>query len=123
MKMVKLHHDFRILDDPFVYKIYENDADKVIAYMRGELLFIFNFHSSVSFTDYGIPVQGKFRIVLDTDDPALGGFDRIDRSTVFLSIRKGERNIINSPLYLYLYLPSRTALVFKKEAIRKATDL
>jgi 1,4-alpha-glucan branching enzyme len=122
-KMVKLHHDFKILDDLSVNRIYENNADKVIAYMRGELLFVFNFHPTVSFTDYGIPVKGKFRIILDTDDPLLGGFNRIDRSTVYLSVRKAERNIINAPLYLYLYLPSRTALVFKREAVRKATEL
>jgi 1,4-alpha-glucan branching enzyme len=122
-RMVKLHNDFKILDDLSVNRIYENNADKVVAYMRGELLFVFNFHPSVSFTDYGIQVKGKFRIVLDTDDPLFGGFNRIDRSTVYLSIRKAERNIINAPLYLYLYLPSRTALVFKREPIRKATDL
>ena len=81
------------------------------------------FTQHTSFTDYGIPVNGKFRIVLDTDDPAFGGFDRIDRKTIYLSIRKAERNIINAPLYLYLYLPSRTALVFKKEPVRKATDI
>jgi len=121
--MVKLHHDFRILDDMQVNRIYENNADKVIAFMRGELLFVFNFHPTRSFTDYGIPVKGKFRIVLDTDDPLFGGFNRIDRSSIYLSIKKAERNIINAPLYLYLYLPSRTGLVFKKEAIRKATDL
>jgi 1,4-alpha-glucan branching enzyme len=121
--MVKLHHDFRILDDMQVNRIYENNADKVIAFMRGELLFVLNFHPTLSFTDYGIPVKGKFRIVLDTDDPLFGGFNRIDRSRIYLSIKKAERNIINAPLYLYLYLPSRTGLVFKKEAIRKATDL
>ncbi|TAL70623.1 MAG: 1,4-alpha-glucan-branching enzyme [Bacteroidetes bacterium] len=122
-KMVKLHHDFKILNDLFVNRIYENNADKVIAYMRGELLFVFNFNPTVSFTDYGIPVQGKFRVVLDSDDPLYGGFNRVDRNAVYLSIRKAERNIINAPLYLYLYLPARTALVFKKEIVRKATDL
>jgi 1,4-alpha-glucan branching enzyme len=122
-RMMKLHIDFKILDYLSVNRIYENNADKVVAFMRGELLFVFNFHPSVSFTDYGIPVKGKFRIVLDTDDPLFGGFNRIDSNTIYLSIRKGERNIINAPLYLYLYLPSRTALVFKKEPMRKATDL
>ncbi len=48
---------------------------------------------------------------------------RIDRNAVYLSIKKAERNIINAPLYLYLYLPARTALVFKREAVRKATDI
>ena len=122
-KMLKLHTDFKILDDLTVKRIYENNADKVIVYMRGELLFVFNFHPTTSFTDYGIPVSGKFRVVLDTDDPLFGGFNRIDRKAIYISIRKAERNIINAPLYLYLYLPSRTALVFKKEAVRKATDI
>jgi 1,4-alpha-glucan branching enzyme len=120
---VKLHHDYKILNDLSVNRIYENNSDKVVAYMRGDLLFVFNFSPSVSYTDYGIPVAGKFKVVLDSDDPLYGGFDRIDRSAVYMSIKKAERNIINAPLYLYLYLPSRTALVFKKEAIHKATDI
>jgi 1,4-alpha-glucan branching enzyme len=122
-KMIKLHTDYKILDDLMVNKVYDNNTDKIIAFMRGELLFVFNFNPNISFTDYGIPVSGKFRIVLDTDDAAFGGFNRVDRKTVYLSIRKAERNIINAPLYLYLYLPARTALVFKKEPVRRATDI
>jgi 1,4-alpha-glucan branching enzyme len=122
-KMVKLQTDFKILDDLTVRRVYENNYDKVIAYMRGDLLFVFNFHPSISYTDYGIPVTGKFSIVLDTDNPSFGGFNRIDRNTIYISIRKAERNIINAPLYLYLYLPARTALVFKKEPVRRATDI
>jgi 1,4-alpha-glucan branching enzyme len=122
-RMIKLNTDFKILNDLAVYKIYDNTSDKVLAYMRGELLFVFNFNPTVSFTDYGIPLTGKFSIVLDTDDPSFGGFSRIDSGTVYISIRKAARNIINAPLYLYLYLPARTALVFKKEPIRRATDI
>jgi 1,4-alpha-glucan branching enzyme len=121
--MVKLHHDFKILDDLTITRVFENNNDKVVAFMRGELLLVFNFHPTRSFTDYGIPVKGKFRIVLDTDDPDFGGFNRIDRSAVYLSIKKAERGIINAPVYLYLYLPSRTGLVFKREPIRRATDI
>jgi 1,4-alpha-glucan branching enzyme len=122
-KMVTLHNDFKILDDLYIQRIYDNNADKVVSFMRGELLFVFNFHPAISYTDYGIPVRGKFRIVLDTDDPDFGGFDRIDRNAVYLSIKKADRGIINAPVYLYLYLPSRTGLVFKTEPIRKATDI
>jgi 1,4-alpha-glucan branching enzyme len=122
-KMVKLHHDFKLLDNPHINRIYENNSDKVIAFMRDKLLFVFNFHPTLSFTDYGIPVEGRFRLILDTDDPGFGGFNRIDHNRLYLSIKKAERNIINAPLYLYLYLPSRTGLVFLKESVRKATDL
>jgi 1,4-alpha-glucan branching enzyme len=122
-KMLKLNNDFNILEDRYIHRIYDNNFDKVVAYMRGDLLFVFNFNPNVSFTDYGIPVTGKFKVLLDSDDPAFGGFNRIDRKAIYISIRKAARNMINAPLYLYLYLPARTALVFKKEPVRKATDI
>jgi 1,4-alpha-glucan branching enzyme len=121
--MVKLQQRFRLLDVPWIDRIYDNDTDKIIAFSRGDLLFVFNFNPVISFTDYGIPVQGRFRVVLDTDDPEFGGFDRIDRQRLYLSIRKGEKNSINAPLYLYLYLPSRTGIVLKREQVKRATDI
>jgi 1,4-alpha-glucan branching enzyme len=122
-KMVKLQNDFKILNEQYIDRIYENNSDKIVAFIRGELLFVFNFHPTLSFTDYGIPVKGKFRIILDSDDASLGGFNRIDSNRDYLSIKKAERNMINAPLYLYLYLPSRTAIVLKKVPVRKATEL
>jgi len=121
--MVGLHNRYNILDHPFVYKIYDNDNDKVIAYMRGDLLFVFNFHPTRSFTDYGIPVKGKFSIILDSDDPVFGGFDRIARDVFYTSTRKTERPMFDQPFYLYLYLPSRSAIVMKKESVKRATDI
>ena len=122
-QMIRLHNEFRLLDDLFVNRIYENSYDKVIAFTRGEFLFVFNFHPSSSFTDYGIPIKGKFNVFLDSDDPDFGGFDRIDRKTLYFSLKKAERPVINMPFYLYLYLPSRTAIVLKKEPVKKATDI
>jgi 1,4-alpha-glucan branching enzyme len=121
--MVKLHREYRFLDEPGVFRIYENDYDKVIAFIRGDLLVVFNFHPVKSFTDYGIPVKGKFRIVLDSDDPAFGGFDRVNRSAFYTSARKTERPNLDQPFYLYLYLPSRSAMVLKREQVKKATDI
>ncbi len=121
--MVKLHKEYRFLDEPGVFRIYENNYDKVIAYTRGDLLIVFNFHPVNSFTDYGIPVKGKFRIVLDSDDPAFGGFDRVNRAAFYTSTRKGERPALDQPFYLFLYLPSRSALVLKREQVKKATDI
>ena len=106
-----------------VNRIYDNNYDKVIAFTRGEFVLVFNFHPTNSFTDYGIPVKGKFRIVLDTDDPGFGGFDRINRNAYYTSTRKGQRPTIDQPFYLYLYLPSRTCPCFKREAVKRATDI
>jgi 1,4-alpha-glucan branching enzyme len=122
-RMVSLEKEFSLLDDLYINRIYDNNSDKVIAFTRGELLFVFNFHPNRSFTDYGIPVKGKFAIVIDSDDPEFGGFDRVDRNCFYTSMKKVERHSINLPFYLYLYLPSRTALVFRKVTVRKATEI
>lgn len=121
--MVKLHNEYKFLDIPGIFRIYENNFDKVLAFTRGDLLMVFNFHPTNSFTDYGIPVKGKYRIILDTDDPEYGGFDRVDRKSFYTSTRKAERPTLDLPFYLYLYLPSRCAIVLKMEQVRRATDI
>ena len=122
-KMLSLNIDNKLLGNSYINRITENSFDKIIAFTRGDYLFVFNFHPTNSFTDYGIPLTGKFKIVIDSDDPAFGGFNRVDRNVVYRSVSKAEKNTLNVPFYLYLYLPSRTALVFKKERVRKVTDI
>jgi 1,4-alpha-glucan branching enzyme len=122
-EMLHLNSDGKLLGNRYINRITENTFDKIIAFARGDYLFVFNFHPTNSFTDYGIPITGKFKIVLDSDDPLFGGFNRIDKSVTYRSVRKAERYTINVPFHLYLYLPSRTALVFKKERVSSVTDI
>jgi 1,4-alpha-glucan branching enzyme len=122
-EMICLNSRGRLLDDMYINRITENSGDKIIAFTRGDYLFVYNFHPAKSFTDYGIPLAGNFNLVLDSDDPRFGGFDRVDRSVIYRAVKKAERYTISTPFHLYLYLPSRTALVFKKAAVRRVTDL
>jgi hypothetical protein len=54
----------------------------VVVFERGNLLWIFNFHPTESFTDYrvGTDWAGEYRVVLSSDDKQFGGHDRIDSS-------------------------------------------
>ena len=122
-EMLGINRENKLLENRNVNRIIENNFDKVIAFTRGEYLFVFNFNPANSFTDYGIPLTGKFKIVLDSDDPKFGGFNRIDRSVIYSSVRKAERHTLSVPFTLYLYLPARTAIVFKKEHVKKATEI
>jgi 1,4-alpha-glucan branching enzyme len=122
-EMLMLERNGILLNERYINRLIENTYDKVIAFIRGDYLFIFNFHPSNSYTDYGINITGKFRVVLDSDDSLFGGFNRFDRSIIYSSVRKAERATLNVPFRLYLYLPSRTALVFKKEKVRKVTEI
>lgn len=100
-----------------------NNADKIIAFRRGDLVTVMNFNPSVSFTDYGIPVKGKFRIVLSTDDPIFGGQGRIETSQHYFSIPDSERHNVTTPHHLKLYLPARTAIVLLQEKVKTIMDL
>jgi hypothetical protein len=58
----------------------KHEGDKVIAFERAGVLFIFNFHPSQSYTDYriGVDVPGEYKIVLSSDAKEFGGWDRVD---------------------------------------------
>jgi 1,4-alpha-glucan branching enzyme len=122
-EMLSINRQNKLLENKYVNRITENNFDKVIAFTRGDYLFVFNFHPTNSYTDYGILLTGKFKIVLDTDDTKFGGFNRLDRSVIYSSVRKAQKHTLNVPFTLYLYLPARTGLVFKKQPVRQVTEI
>ncbi len=91
-----------------------NEPDKILAFVRGDLLFVFNFNPTRSFTDYGIlvPPATSWEHCLDTDEPRFGGQGRLEPRVVHtpqLVPDKGE--LVQQ---IRLYLPARTALVLKR---------
>ena len=98
-----------------VRKLWEKDDDQVLAFMRGDLLFVFNFSPVNSYNGYGILAPaGCYVPVLSTDDPAFGGFGNIDLTVKHLT----QPDPLFEPAgveRLPLYLPARTALVLKKK--------
>ncbi|MBR6035015.1 MAG: alpha amylase C-terminal domain-containing protein [Paludibacteraceae bacterium] len=99
---------------PWVMKWWDNEGDQVVAYSRGDLLFIFNWNGQKSFPDYGILVpEGKYEVVLNTDAKEFAGFGLSDDSV--------EHFTQYDPLYqkdgkgwLKMYLPARSAVVLKR---------
>lgn len=92
------------------YISLKNETDKVIVFERGGLVFIFNFHTSESFTDYriGIEEAGTYHVVLNSDSTDVGGFNRVDEGTRFFTTPmewNGRKN------WTHVYIPCRTALV------------
>ncbi|MDR0505224.1 MAG: alpha amylase C-terminal domain-containing protein [Dysgonamonadaceae bacterium] len=94
-------------------KVCDNDGDQILAYCRENMLFVFNFNPVSSFTGYGLLVpEGKYTIILNSDNPAFGGFGLVDESISYQTI--------TDPLYetehkgwLKLYLPARTAMILE----------
>ncbi|MBQ8056304.1 MAG: alpha amylase C-terminal domain-containing protein [Paludibacteraceae bacterium] len=99
-------------------KVWDNDGDQILAYRRGDLFFIYNFHPIHSFTDYGFLIEkGKYQVILNTDSKDFGGFGFVDESVVYKTVKtefEGEKRE-----WIRMYLPSRTAIVLKKISSRK----
>ena len=96
-----------------VQEIWHNDGDQILAYKRGDLLFVFNFSPSRSYVGYGFMVpEGKYKVVLNTDAVEYGGNGLADDSVEHLTnfdplLKKDGKG------WLQLYLPARSAVVLR----------
>jgi 1,4-alpha-glucan branching enzyme len=102
--MMNLAEQYRILENEWPQKSYEHVSDMILAFERGEVLFVFNLHPHRSYEGMFIPcLPGRYTSVMTTDDPDFGGYGRIDKSVVYESTSDSGG--------IQLYLPSRTGLV------------
>ena len=93
---------------------WHHDGDQVLAFSRGDLLFVFNFNPSRSFTDYGFLVpSGSYDVILNTDATAFGGNGFADDSITHFT-NFDPLYVQDQKEWLKLYLPARTAMVLKK---------
>ena len=87
-----------------------DEEKKVFIFERDGLWFCFNFHPVNSYTDYEAEVPaGSFTTVLDSDAPEFGGFGLRTPDQRYFSLPRPSGDHIS------LYLPSRTALVLRRE--------
>ena len=111
--MVNLVHQKNVIGHvPVTFRLL-NDGDKMMAFERDGLLFVFNFNPNQSFEDYAVDLTpGSYRIVLNTDDPAFGGFDLIEPEQTFHSYEFNDGEHLRNQIMLYI--PARTALVLER---------
>ena len=112
--MVKLIRSVKKFQNTKVVEVWHNDGDQILAYSRGDLLFVFNFSPNRSYTDYGFIVpQGAYNVMLNTDAKQYGGNnfadDTITHFTNYDPIYEKD-----GKGWLKLYIPARSAVVLKK---------
>ncbi len=100
--------DNDILSASTAQQIHVDSVNKVLAFEKNNLLFIFNFSPNNSIFDYRFwaPKKGSYRIILNSDKKEFGGFDRID-DTIAYPTDKNQQ--------LSIYLTNRTTVVMKME--------
>ncbi|XP_013114422.2 1,4-alpha-glucan-branching enzyme [Stomoxys calcitrans] len=94
------------------YVSWKHEGDKIIAFERGGLVFVFNFHPTQSFTGYRVGTNwaGTYKIVLSSDDEQFGGFNRLDKNCKHVTRNEhygGREN------FFEVYTPARTAVVYE----------
>ena len=113
--MLSVIKSIRNFQDTAIQEIWHNDDDQILAYMRKDLVFVFNFNPKRSFTDYGFLVpEGEYEVILNTDNPAYGGNGLTDDSVHHFTMpdplyRKDRKG------WMKLYIPARTAMVLKRK--------
>ncbi|WP_300668244.1 alpha-amylase family glycosyl hydrolase [Desulfoluna sp.] len=87
---------------------------KWLAFERGAMVFIFNFHPTRSRVNHPVPVSpGDYNLLLNTDASEFGGQCRIEANQCFFSFPDAKAGH-----HIYTYLPARTAMVLGKNRLK-----
>lgn len=112
LSLIRSVKDFEKL--PLV-SIWEQNEEQILAYTRKDLMFVYNFSPTNSYSSYKIVAPaGEWQVILSTDDKEYGGYDRIDKSVHHFTSPDPHYTLEGKGI-LSLYLPARTALVLKKK--------
>ncbi len=100
---------YHIFDQYYPYLRWIHEDDKVLAFERGGLLFVFNFSPTNNYSNYTIPVGDAcdYDVLFSSDDYRYGGFGRVNRDSHSAFQPGMEGNIIK------LFIPQRTCIVLK----------
>ena len=111
--MVAFAKKYKVLQQGGAENLWLDERAKIIAFVRGDLLYVFNFHPSESATKFFLHTHTtgacEYKAIFSTDDKDFGGQDRIDKKYVY-SAKQDRRG-----LGFEIYLPCRTAVVFRKK--------
>jgi len=108
-EMLLMAKIYRLFCTSEVIHRYDHETDKVLAFERNRMLFVFNFHPVHSRVDYPIPVSAQsYRLVFDSDRSQFGGYDRLVPDQIHFNVAGEGGNPV-----IRLYVPARTALVLQ----------
>jgi 1,4-alpha-glucan branching enzyme len=112
--MIALINSVKEFNKTPISQLWDKEDDQVLVYQRDDLVFVFNFNGSKSFSDYGILAdKGSYKVVLNTDENKYGGFDLIDESIIHFTLPTPVEP--SGKEWLKLYIPARTAFVLRRQ--------
>jgi 1,4-alpha-glucan branching enzyme len=96
--------------------LFIDQGCQVLTYERGGCVFALNFSPENSYEGYWLtlPTEGKYKVVLSTDEEAFGGFDRVSKDYLYTAKKEADGTFKTQ-----IYLPARTGVCLKKVKDRK----
>ncbi|OPZ90092.1 MAG: 1,4-alpha-glucan branching enzyme GlgB [Firmicutes bacterium ADurb.Bin419] len=95
------------------HSLWIDQDRKLIAFRKKDFIFLFNFHPTESYPNFELPIHqdGRFQVVLDTDEARFGGYSRISHDVIYDTYKLNMNSDFTG---ISIYSPNRTALVLKK---------
>lgn len=115
---MKLDQTYPFIASPIQWVTMLDDQKQILVAERGPLVFVFNFNPFENFQGLKIPVPspGKYRVVLDSDEPSLRrvGWD-VDHFSDSADIATSlPNNQYNREQYIQVLAPTRSVVVYHK---------
>ena len=111
--MLKFARKYRVLNKSDVVNLWIDQKNKLLAFAKGDLIYLFNFSPSYSPTDFFVPAHvtgaGQYRAIFSTDEVDFGGQDRISERYIYYT-----KDVPKKGVGFEVYIPCRTAVVFKR---------
>jgi len=111
--MCHLDKAFGFVAAPHQWVSRKDEGDKVLVVERGDLVFVFNFHPTQSYTNYkvGCYKPGTYKVALSSDEAVFGGWSNVTKDSNVEFIAQ-ESDYDNRPNALMVYAPCRTVVVY-----------
>ena len=111
--MLKFARKYRVLCKPAAINLWIDQDKKILAFARGDLLYLFNFNTMQSFPDFFLHAHvtgaGAYRAIFSSDERDFGGQERVSMDYLYHTVEKKDLG-----LGLEVYIPCRTCIVFQK---------
>ncbi|HEY8889146.1 MAG TPA: alpha-amylase family glycosyl hydrolase [Clostridium sp.] len=123
-EMLDLLRTYNILGATDLQNLWNDEENKIIAFKKGGLVFLFNFNPSVSFPKYELPTgdqydspadeMGKYKVIFNSDEGMFGGFRRISTNYIYQAKKLQHKD---NKTGITINTPSRTVMVLKRVTI------
>ena len=110
--MLKFARKYRVLSKRGAVNLWVDQERKLLAFCKGDIIYLFNFHPTESPTNFFLPTHplgaGDYRAVFSSDETAFGGNGNISEDYVYTA-----KDVPGHGVGFEVYIPSRTAVAFK----------